>query len=504
MSDIKIEKLDSVFIRVLCDRSIAKEISDFFTFKVPGHQYMPAFRRKVWDGEIRLYNIYKQTIYVGLLKYVLQFAKDRKYTVECYTQKEKKYFSEADVEKYIDDFLKPTVNGERVYSHEHQIMATAHAINKDRCLLLSPTGSGKSLIIYALARYYFDLIPKNKKILIIVPTTGLVSQMMNDFRDYSSCSPWDTDDNTHYIYAGKDKNTDKKIVVTTWQSIYNMPERWFKQFEVVIGDEAHLYKAKSLSGIMEKLKECPYRIGTTGTLDGTLTNKFVLEGLFGPVFSVISTKDLMDKDLLTLLNIENIVLQYDDELRKLMVGQKYMDEIDWIVQHEPRNIFIRDLTLKLNGNTLVLFQFVEKHGKIIHKMMQDANQNPDRPIFFVYGGTDVEVREQIRQITEKESCAIIVASYQTFSTGISIRNLHNIVFASPSKSRIRVLQSIGRQLRKAQNKTIAKLFDISDDLCWKSKKNHTYRHYEERMKIYESEKFVTKTFKVSLDKKESL
>jgi superfamily II DNA or RNA helicase len=498
MSDIKIEKLDTVFIRVLCDRSIAKELSDFFTFKVPGHQYMPAFRRKVWDGEIRLYNIYKQTIYVGLLKYVIQFAKDRNYSYECFQEPARKFYSENDVEKYIDDFLKPSANGERIYSHEHQIMATAHAINKNRCLLLSPTGSGKSLIIYALTRYYFDLIPQDKKILIVVPTTGLVSQMMNDFRDYSSNSPWDADQNTHFIYAGKDKNTPKKIVITTWQSIYNMPESWFRQFDVVIGDEAHLYKAKSLTSIMEKLKQCPYRIGTTGTLDGTLTNKFVLEGLFGPVYSVISTKDLMDQDLLTLLNIENVILQYDEEYRKNMVGQKYMDEMDWIVQHQPRNEFIRDLTLKLTGNTLVLFQYVEKHGKNLHKMLDDVNVDKNRPIFFVYGGTDVEVREEIRQITEKEKSAIIVASYQTFSTGISIRNLHNIVFASPSKSRIRVLQSIGRQLRKSKDKSIAKLYDISDDLCWKSKKNHTYRHYEERMKIYESEKFVTKTFKVPL------
>jgi superfamily II DNA or RNA helicase len=239
--------------------------------------------------------------------------------------------------------------------------------------------------------------------------------------------------------------------------------------------------------LMQKLTDCEYRIGTTGTLDGTQTHKLVIEGLFGPVIKIATTSSLMEKDLLSKLKIDCILLKYPQELRKEIARAKYHDELNWLVGYEPRNDFICNLTTNLKGNTLVLFQLVEKHGKKLYEQLKGSLE--DRKVFFVYGDTDVEVREDIRQITEKEENAIIVASYGTFSTGISIKRLHNIVFASPSKSRIRILQSIGRQLRKSEFKTIAKLYDIGDDLHWKSWKNHTLRHFVERIKIYRSENF---------------
>ena len=488
MSDIVVKHLDSVDIKVECDRSIAKELSDFFTFKVPGHQYMPAYRNKIWDGQIKLYNIYKQSLYAGLIGYVQKFAIDRKYTIQLPDEDKKKWITEDHMRKFINDYLKPHASGTQIQAHDHQVLAATHAVNRDRCLLLSPTGSGKSLMIYALIRYYLDRMDSSKKALIIVPTTSLVTQMFSDFKDYSSKCSWNAEDNCHTIFAGRDKQTDKRVVISTWQSLYKLPESYFKQYGCVIGDECHLFKSKSLTTLMTKLKDCPYRVGTTGTLDGTMTHRLVIEGLFGPVFNVTSTKNLMDKDLLSALKIESILLKYPSEIRNDMKRIKYQDEIDWIVRNEKRNDFIKNMALSLKGNTLVLFQFVEKHGKHLHSIVEDAAEK-GRSVFFVYGGTDVEMREQVRQITEKESNAIIVASYGTFSTGISIRRLHNIIFASPSKSRIRVLQSIGRQLRKSKNKTIAKLYDIGDDLSWKSYKNHTLRHFEERVKIYKSENF---------------
>tara|TARA_Y100001963_G_scaffold103782_1_gene142930 strand:- start:15654 stop:17147 length:1494 start_codon:yes stop_codon:yes gene_type:complete len=488
MSDIVVEHLDSVDIRIQCDRSIAKELSDFFTFKVPGHQYMPAYRNKIWDGQIKLYNIYKQTLYAGLIEYVEKFARDRKYSITVPEESKKKWITQEHMKRFIDDYLQPHASGSLIKAHDHQVVAATHAINRDRCLLLSPTGSGKSLIIYTLIRYYLDKIAKDKKILIIVPTTSLVSQMYSDFKDYSSTSDWDVEENCHTIFAGREKQTDKRVVISTWQSIYKLPQKYFDQYSCVIGDECHLFKSKSLTTLMTKLTQCPYRVGTTGTLDGTMTHKLVIEGLFGPVFNVTSTKNLMDKELLSALKIESILLKYPSEIREHMKRAKYQDEIDWIVRNEKRNDFIKNMALSLKGNTLVLFQFVEKHGKHLHSIVEDAAEK-NRPIFFIYGGTDVEMREKVRHITEKESNAIIVASYGTFSTGISIRKLHNIIFASPSKSRIRVLQSIGRQLRKSEHKDIAKLYDIGDDLSWKAYKNHTLKHFEERVKIYKSENF---------------
>jgi len=487
MNTILIKHKDTVNLKIECERGIAKELSDYFTFEVPGHKYMPAFKNKLWDGQIKLYNIYTQTLYAGLLEYVIKFAEDRNYTFEV-DKKLKKSKKKINIDAFLS-LINLTVSGKDIKPYEHQINAINHAMHNDRCLLLSPTGSGKSLIIYCLLRHYLNILPPEKKVLIIVPTTSLVQQMLFDFDDYSKRDNWNARGTCHTVMAGRDKiNERKRVVISTWQSIYKMKNSYFKNFGAVFGDECHLFKAKSLTSIMTKLIDCPFRIGTTGTLDGSDTHKLVIEGLFGIVFDVISTKELMNKDLLSKLEIDTILLKYNDEDKKEIKRAKYQDEIDWLVRNEKRNKFIRDMALKLKGNTLILFQYVEKHGKTIYSIIKE-NAEDGRKIFFVHGGTDVEVREEIRHITEQEENAIIIASYGTFSTGISIRRLHNIIFASPSKSRIRVLQSIGRQLRKSENKEIAKLYDIGDDLSWKSWKNHTLKHFLERIKIYESEDF---------------
>ena len=271
-----------------------------------------------------------------------------------------------------------------------------------------------------------------------------------------------------------------------------MPKKWFDQFGCLLGDEVHIFKSKSLTGIMNKMVNCKYRHGFTGTLDGTQTHRLVLEGLFGSVNKVTSTKELMDSNTLAELKVKCIVLTYPEADCKYMKGQSYQDEVDLIVRDTRRNKFIIGLTRALKGNTLVLFQFVEKHGNNLHLMMTAnarLNKQYDRKIFYVHGGTDTETRENIREITENEKDAIIIASYGTFSTGINIRNLHNVVFSSPSKSRIRVLQSIGRGLRQGTDKSTATLFDIADDLSWKSKQNFTLRHFMERINIYNEEEF---------------
>jgi superfamily II DNA or RNA helicase len=285
--------------------------------------------------------------------------------------------------------------------------------------------------------------------------------------------------------------------VSTWQSIYKQTDKWFQQFSAVIGDEAHLFKSKSLTAIMSKLKTCPYRIGTTGTLDGTNTHRLVLEGLFGRAYEVTKTKALMEKQILSDLKIDCLLLSYPDLDRESVKRAKYQDEIKWIIGSPRRNKFIAKMCASLKGNTLVLFQFVEDHGKVLNSLVRDCI-GEHRKVFFVHGGTEAADREEIRKIVESESDAVIIASYGTFSTGISIRRLHNIIFASPSKSRIRVLQSIGRQLRVSQDKTTARLYDLGDDLSWKTWKNHTLRHMNERMRLYEAEGFDHKLVKIQL------
>lgn len=492
MADIRILAKNHVHCRVDADVGIMQELSDYFTFEQPGARFMPQYRAKLWDGKVRLYSMFTQELYAGLIPYVGAFAALNNYTVENTLATEPDPY--LDVGQYLED-LKLTGHGKPIDIRDYQIDAVKHAIFNRRTLLLSPTGSGKSLIIYSLVRHHLDA---GRRQLILVPTTSLVEQLYADFQDYSSANGWKTSEHVHRIYGGHEKSNDWPVVISTWQSLYKLPKTFFETFDVVYGDEAHLFKAKSLTSILNKMPHCAYRIGTTGTLDGLQTHKLILEGIFGAVHKVTTTRSLIKNNQLADLDITVLTLEYPDEQRKASRAYTYQEEMDFLTQYEPRNKFIRNLALAQTGNTLVLFQYVEKHGKQLHAMIE-ARAAEGRRIFFVYGGTDTDQREQVRHITEKETDAIIVASYGTFSTGINIRNLHNIIFASPSKSRIRNLQSIGRGLRTSESKDRCKLFDLGDDLSWKTKKNFTLLHLAERIKIYNDEHFDYKLVKVKLN-----
>ena len=487
---IIIEKKNEVYITVDCDSGVQREISEFFTFYVPGYKFMPAFRNRMWDGKIRLFSQKTKEIYFGLYPYIKAFAEERGYTIVA--------GKDVDIENKVDrDVVTKFSNslGQKFEARDYQIDAIFHSLKRNRTLLVSPTASGKSFIIYSLIRYYTHLIKEdtNNRILLIVPTTSLVEQMYTDFESYG----WNVKKNCHRLYSGYSNQTDKKVLISTWQSLYKLPKEYFEQFGVVFGDEAHLFKSKSLTEIMTKLTDCKYRIGLTGTLDGAHTHKLVLEGLFGAVNKVTTTKKLMDKNQLSNLVVRCLILKHTEANCKIVSKGKYQDEIDYLVSSTPRNNFIRNLALKLKGNTLILFQLVEKHGKNLQQIIKDKAEE-GRKIFYIYGGVDTEEREKARAIVEKEDNAIIVASYGTFSTGINIKNLHNIIFASPSKSRIRNLQSIGRGLRLGDNKVNATLYDISDDLTYKSKENYTLKHFQERINIYTEEEFDYEIHNINL------
>lgn len=482
MDTVQILKINELYNKIIAEPSIIMEMSGYFTFDVPGAKFTPAYRNKVWDGKIRLLNPITCQLYAGLNRYVEEFCKSRNYNIEYLSDFSSEEFSVKEAKEFVDS-IKPTMQ-----PRDYQIEAFVHAVRERRSLLLSPTASGKSFIIYLLTRYYA------KRTLIIVPTTSLVSQLASDFADYG----FDSDQYVHRIFSGQDKQTSKPITISTWQSIYKLPKEFFKQFDVVIGDEAHLFKAKSLTSIMSKLDECKYRFGFTGTLDGTQTNKLVLEGLFGPVRKVTTTAELIEQKHLAGFKIKAIVLSHPEISRKMIArAADYQAEMDFIVRLEARNKFIRNLALSLKGNTLLLFQYVEKHGKPLYDQL--LSDDKGRKIYYVSGAVDGSDREDIRKIIENEPNAIIVASYGTFSTGVNIKNLHNIIFSSPSKSRVRNLQSIGRGLRKSSTKEEAVLYDIADDLSWKSKKNFTLLHFMERVKIYNEESFTYKIYNVALN-----
>jgi len=493
MSDIVISKKDEVYAKITCEKHISKELSEFFTFFVPGYQFVPAYRNRVWDGKIRLYNLQTSQVYLGLLPYIEEFCNEREYKFDYGDPRPdiEDEYSAYHAKKFIDS-LNIHSRGESIEVREHQLNAYIHAMQKRRALLVSPTASGKSLIIYLIFRQLHQY--QKLKGLIIVPTTSLVEQLYSDFGDYNDSEMTDV----HRIYQGKEKETDKPLTISTWQSLYKMPKEYFHQFDYVIGDEAHLFKAQSLTTILTSCVNAKYRIGLTGTLDGTKTHKLVLEGLFGTVKKVISTKELIDKQQLSNFEIKCLVLKHSDEECLKAKDYTYPEEIQYLISHEIRNKFIKNLAVSLGKNTLVLYQMVDKHGKILYDMIRETEKIGNRKVFFVHGGTDTTDREDIRKIMEIEQDAIVVASFGTFSTGINIRNLHNIIFAMPTKSSIRTLQSIGRGLRQNDGKEIATLYDISDDLRYKKHMNYTLKHFVERTKIYNEEKFPFKIYKIGL------
>ena len=482
MANLVIKKKNEVYLQIDCDPHIKHELQDEFTFDVPGAKFMPQYRSKYWDGKIRLFNLQKSQIYVGLLDKIVQFC--RRYDYEYEFENSKFYgLPYQETESISYEGVKDYLTGISKYKpRDYQVEGVFDALQKNRRLLISPTGSGKSLMIYAITRYHTEY---ERSTLIIVPTTSLVEQMYKDFIDYS----WDADTYCHKIYAGKDLLSQKQVIISTWQSIYKLPKTWFEKFDVVVGDEAHQFKSKSLVSIMTKLYDTKYRYGFTGTLDGTQTHKWVLEGLFGPSYKIINTKELQEKGYLAKLNIKVLLLKHDP-----ITFDTYQDEIEYLIGHEKRNKFIKNLSWDLKGNTLILYSRVATHGEVLYDIINKV----ERKIFFVHGGVDVEERESVRQITEKEDNAIIIASFGTFSTGINIKNLHNVIFASPSKSRIRTLQSIGRVLRKSKDKLNATLFDIADDCKKGSKQNYTLNHLIERIKYYNEEKFSYEIIQIKI------
>ena len=486
-ANLVISKANEVFLRVNAEPHIEYELRDHFTFEVPNAKFMPQYRGKNWNGEIHLFDLRSKRIYVGLLDKVISFCQRHDYT---YKFQDNEYYgapfesNENISYEGVKDYMASICNHS---PRKYQVQGVYDALKHNRKLLISPTASGKSLMIYSLVRYYSA---REQKILLVVPTTSLVEQMYKDFCDYG----WDAGSYCHRIYAGKEKNNELPVTITTWQSVYKMDRSFFTDYDVVIGDEAHLIKSKSLISIMSKLEHAKYRFGFTGTLDGTQTHKWVLEGLFGPSYKVTKTDELMKQGHLSQLDIQCLILKHDPQK-----FETYNDEIEYLITHEKRNNFIKNLALDLKGNTLVLYSRVEAHGQVLYDLINN-NKHTDRKVFFVHGGIDAEQRESIREITENENNAIIVASYGTFSTGINIKRLHNVIFASPSKSRVRNLQSIGRVLRKGKDKVKAILYDISDDCTTGSKRNYTLNHFIERIKIYNEENFNYEIITIQLKK----
>ncbi len=487
---LKVVKIDETYISIDCSEDVMRFLYEYFSFEVPGAKWNPKVKAGIWDGYIRLFQMYNAGLYIGLFKRLCDLAEIRGWVVEY----DKFDFSHliplenAEVDEFVNS-LDIRKAGDKISLHPHQKSAIYHCLmDAPRATILSPTASGKSLIIYILIRYFLNI---GKKILMIVPYVSLVNQMFTDFADYSSHSSWKAGKDCHLILGGKEKNSDAGLYISTWQSIYEMDKSYFNQFSVIIADEVHTASADSIKGIMEKSANAKYRFGFTGTLSESKTNKMVIEGLFGSVFKVAKTSELIEQGLMAGIDIKVCFLGYSAESRKLALKMKYQSEVEFTVLNEAKLRFTATLADKISGNTMILVNLVEKHAKPLYEYLLT---NSEKVVYLIHGGTHAAQREEIRQILETQTDAIVVATYGTMSVGVNIPSLRNIIFGSTFKSKVRVLQSIGRGLRKSEGKTNMTLYDLVDDLTYigprgAKKPNYLMKHFFKRLQFYKEEGF---------------
>ncbi len=507
MTDIILTKKNETSINIDCDLGILYELKEKFTFFVEGYKFMPKFKAKIWDGKVSLLDLRFGTLPVGLTNDLIEYAEKLGYVVELKNStqygvpNEQNDVKVSDIENFVKSLKICKYNQgviTEITPHEHQIASIYNCIKNQRQISITPTGGGKSLIIYCLYRWYLE--KKNiGTFMLVVPNLSLLRQMKSDFIEYSTLNGFDIEHNTQIIAEGESKEIKKSLCVCTWQSIYKQPSKWFNDnVDVILADETHQYKADAIKGIFEKATDVKYRFGVTGSLDKSLTNKLILKGMIGDISKVKSTRDLIEEGHLSELKITCPILKYNDDTKKLMETANYQAEMDFLCQHQKRNKFIRNLALSRSGNTLVLFNYVEKHGKPLYELIKTKSTNHE--VHLVCGEVEADIREEIRKYVQATDNNIIVASVGVFSTGINLPRIHTIIFASPTKSVIRVMQSLGRGLRKSSDKDYLQVFDIADKIYnTKTETNYTMKHFLERLRIYTEEEHDYKIIELNIE-----
>lgn len=490
MCDITIRKINHSFIRVDSDQDIALELSEAFRFEVPGAKYSPQFKMGRWDGFIRLFNVGSRLIPSGLFKKLIEFIEQRNYSFEVindsdYTGYEPPDYETPDVTfSSISEYMESMnlhARGEPLVIRDYQIYGAMVALRFRQGILNAATGSGKSLILYTISRYITEEL--DGRVLIIVPTVGLTTQLKSDFKDYSSRNSYDVEENVHSVSSGIEKTTKKRITISTFQSLKGLPPEFFNSFTAIISDEGHKIQSESFKAIYEKATEVPYRLACTGTVHETKCHILSMQALTGPVYDVANAKDLIEAEQLVPLKIKAISLNYSPDVCKSFKKAEYDEELDWIITNPKRNNFIKKLALNCKGTTLVFFRYAVQ-GLELYKLISELSG--DRKVFYIDKDTKKEERESIRKIADVED-VIIVCSYGTMSAGVNAPSVAHMIIAHPIKSRITFLQSIGRGLRLSVGKLFCMLYDIGDSLVYKSHVNHTYRHFGERLKMLTQE-----------------
>ena len=499
MADVEIRYKDEANCRIVTDEMILYNLRESLKFHPANYFFSPKYKNHLWDGYIRL--IKNDTLPTGLIPKLCEIIKGFNFTFTIDSRYIQKYNITKDFVSNYSQFLNLTDDeGNKIQLRDHQLEGVYKAISNKRMTGLSATNSGKSALIYTYIRFLLDIV-KVKKILLLVPNITLVEQMYNDFASYSLANKWDVRENCQKIYSNikvKDRDYNKNIIISTWQSIYEWDEEFFSEFDSFICDEVHLAKGDSIQKIANKCINASYRLGVTGSLSDSYTDELVIRGAFGSVYKLIDNKEMIEKGYSTPYKIKCILLKYNEKISQAMKYLSWNDEVDFLLESPERNKYIAKLVKNLNNNTLILFEKIKKHGVPLLQLLKSAL--PDRKIFYIDGSISNDQRLKIIDYMKDHNDIILLATYQTFSTGINLRNLHNLVFSSPFKSKIRLVQSLGRMLRKMKDKDSVTVYDLVDDLSYKSHKNNTLTQFtDNRMVYYDNEKADYKIYRVNID-----
>lgn len=495
---IQLVPFNATYIKIRCsDYGVEQELSEFFTFFAKDYKFLPAFKSGQWDGRIRLFNLRNKTLYKGLIKVLIKFCADRDYPLDIPASLDNEVgISRDEVQSFMKSLKLP---------HEirdYQLTGVHYALNNKRSLLEAATSSGKSMMIYSAIRHHQKA---DRRVLLIVPNLNLVKQMFSDFQEYAVDTDWDVFQNVHTLYSGKERVFQAPVIISTWQTLLSMLKSDQQAFielagctDVIIGDEAHQFKSTEVTRVMDAFESVEWRCGTTGTLDGIQLNILTLTGLFGPPLKVITARELIDQGFATPIEIRIMVLKHPEAIRKAFKGMTYTEEVAHIISNPKRNMFIAQLAKACTGNTLILYNYVARHGDLIHEKLKQIIPE-GRNVYYIHGEVDVEIREQIRKIVEKENDAIILATSSLMSTGTNMPSIENLIQTMPGKSDTRLRQGAGRTLRLKSGKYIAKVFDIADDYRWKTWKNTAMKHLDERIKIYSQQEFPMKVINCDIN-----
>lgn len=460
------------------------------TKRIESWRFNPLVKRGVWDGYVS-YIKDDKWIPAGLWRYVVQICKDYNIQVDI---KGIRRLIDPDMnaesfESWALDFFK----GAEITPRDYQIETAFNILKYRRCLAELATSAGKTLISFLTVAYMLEK-QKAEKILFIVPNVSLVVQAHEDFHEYNYMNKVDL--RIQQIFAGKKIKSNKNIIIGTYQSLVKKDKEYFSQFDAVIVDETHKAKSNSIKTILQKCTNAKYKYGLSGTIpkDGTL-DKLTLMSQTGPVISEVKASFLQNQGHIAKCVVKVIEMQYATDSQRHafqeLAQNKYENkdvfqlEQNFVINTPSRLDFISSVISRVPRNSLVLFHRIEHGKRLYEKLRQDSNKR----VFYVDGGTDKDIREEYKKKMEAGEEVVIVASYGTFSTGISIKKIHNIFFTESFKSEVIIRQSIGRGLRQHESKDKVLIVDFVDDIRTEEWDNYLFKHGKARQKIYKQEKF---------------